>query len=385
MNKHRIVALAILSGGLLPATPALTAPASAIDRDAEQKTLVDRLVLDRATTLTTAEKRAFDRERTLLAQLDERDKQLRRSLAQRKQSEAEAASTRSELLHVTAERERLVADIATAERGRADFPFLRNFDAYEGHSWAVGIGGAGEYGALGNNQESSSEAVNAWAALVLWGEVTGRSELRDLGIFLFTSEVEAINHYWFDLHRIVFAPEYRNVEASMVFGGKYAHNTWWTDEPRQTKGINLLPVTTASTALARHPDYIRRNLAALADEQAVWAARGKKVDPPDIWQDIFAKYLALADPAAALAQWNPRGSVEDGETPSHTLHWMLSLQDMGVPDFSVAADTTLYQVFHRSDGRRTYLAYNAGKAPITVRFSDGKVLEVAPGSLARGS
>lgn len=282
--------------------------------------------------------------------------------------------------------DKLVADIATAERGRADFPYLRNFDAYEGHSWAVGIGGAGEYGGLGNNQESSSEAVNAWAALVLWGEVTGRSALRDLGIYLMTTEVEAINHYWFDLHRIVFAPEYKNVETSMVFGGKYAHNTWWTDEPRQIHGINLLPIAAFSTYLGKDPAFIRRNLDAMKVESEAYVKRGRfppNPPPADVWQDIFAKYLALADPAAALAQWNPRGSVEDGDTPSHTLHWMLSLAAMGTPDFSVRADTPLYQVFRKPDGSRTYLAFNAGQAPITVKFTDGRELVVAPGALGR--
>ena len=281
----------------------------------------------------------------------------------------------------------LVADIATHQRGRADFPFLRNFDPYEGHSWAVGIGGAGEYGALGNNQESSSEALNAWAGLILWGEVTGNTELRDLGAYLFTTEAEAINHYWFNLYGQVFAPEYKNVETSMVFGGKYAHNTWWTDEPRQIHGINLLPIAPFSTYLARDPAFIKRNLAAMNEETAAYNKRGKfppSPPPADIWQDIFAKYLALADPAAALAQWSPNGSIEDGETRTHTLHWMLSLQAMGTPDLSVRADTALHAVFKRPDGSRTYLAFNAGKSALKVTFTDGKVLEVAPGSLGQG-
>lgn len=280
----------------------------------------------------------------------------------------------------------LVADIATAERGRADFPFLRNFDAYEGHSWASGVGGVGEYGAFGNNQESSSESINAWAGLVLWGEVTGNRALRDLGVFLYANESQAIDHYWFDIHRLVFPPEYKNVEVSQVFGGQYIHNTWWTDEPRQIKGINLLPITTASLYLGRDPKYVQRNIAALKPEMETYAAHGKKPPyppPADIWQDIFAKYLALADPAQGLASWDRWGSAELGETRSHTLHWMLSLNEMGPPDFGVTADTPLYSVFRRADGRRTYLAFNAGKAPLQVRFSDGKVLDVAPGALAK--
>lgn len=279
--------------------------------------------------------------------------------------------------------ELLIADIATAQRGRADFPFLRNFDPYEGHSWANGLGGVGEYGVLGNNQESSSEAINAWAGLILWGEVTGNRELRDLGAYLYATESQAINHYWFDVHGLVLAPEYKNVDVAQLFGGKYIHNTWWTDDPRQATGINLLPVTTSSLQFGQHPDYVKRNLAGLKDEQAIWAGRGKKVNPPDIWQDIFAKYLALADPAQGLAQWNRWGAVELGETRTHTLHWLLSLNEMGVPDFAVTADTPLYSVFRRADGRKTYLAFNATKAPLAVRFSDGKTLEVAPGTLGR--
>ncbi len=273
----------------------------------------------------------------------------------------------------------LIADIATAKRGAADFPFLRNFDPYEGHSWASGIG----MGAMGNNQESSSEAVNAWAGLVLWGEINGNRELRDLGLYLYTTEIEAINHYWFDIYGKVFAPEYKNVEVSQVFGGMYAHNTWWIDDPRQIKGINILPITTVSTYLGRDPQFVKRSVDSLKPEIEIFKARGKSVNPPDIWQDIFAQYLGLADPALGLAQWNRWGSFELGDTRSHALHWLQSLKEMGTPDFTVTADTTLYAVFKRSDGGKTYLAYNAGKAPISVKFSDGKTLSVAAGALAR--
>jgi len=281
----------------------------------------------------------------------------------------------------------LVKDIASTERGGSDFPFLRNFDVYEGHSWASGVG----LGAWGNNQESSSEAINAWVGLILWGEVHGDRALRDLGVWLYTTEVEAIQHYWFDLHGLVFAPEYKakSVEVSMLFGGKYAHNTWWTDEPRQIKGINLLPMTTASTYMGRDKAFIQRSLGTLPAETEIYLSRGKSYGsgrdqvPKDIWQDIFAKYMALADPAAGLAQWDRWGSVETGDTRSHTLHWLLSLNEMGPPDLSVTADTPLYAVFKRTDGQKTHLAFNASATPISVRFSDGKTLDVAPRTLGR--
>jgi endoglucanase Acf2 len=276
----------------------------------------------------------------------------------------------------------LIKDIATSERGRADFPFLRHFDVYEGHSWASGIA----LGDLGNNQESSSEAINAWVGLILWAEIHGDKALRDLGVYLYNTEIEAIRHYWFDVHRLVFPPEYPHVETSMLFGGGYKHNTWWTDEPRQIKGINLLPITTASTYLGLDPQHTQQSLATLPKDTEIFESRGKKANPKDIWQDLFAKYMALTDPAKALAQWERWGSVELGESRTHTLHFMLSLEALGTPDFSICADTPLHAVFKRPDGTRHYLAFNADRrAPRTVRFSDGMTLTVSPSTLAQST
>jgi endoglucanase Acf2 len=276
--------------------------------------------------------------------------------------------------------DKLVTEIAHTQRGDRVAPFLRSFDPYEGHSWANGVG----WGDFGNNQESSSESVSAWAALMLWGEIHGDKALRDLGAYMLTTEAQAIDYYWFDVHGLVFPPEYKNVEAAILFGGKYEHNTWWTDEPRQIKGINLLPVTTLSTYLVRDPKYAQKNLDALGPEMAIYEQFGKRPSNPpprDIWQDIFAKYQALVDPQKGLAMWDRWGAVEAGDTRTHTLHYMLSLQAKGVPDFSVSANTPFYAVFKRADGAQTHTAFNASNTPIEVKFSDGKTLRVMPRSL----
>jgi len=274
----------------------------------------------------------------------------------------------------------LIKDIATTERGKSDFPFLRHFDVYEGHSWASGIALGNE----GNNQESSSEAINAWAGLILWGEINGDTALRDLGVYLYNTEIEAIRHYWFDVHAVVFPPEYPHVETSMLFGGGYKHNTWWTDEPRQIKGINLLPITTSSTYLGLDPQHTHRSLATLPKDTEIYESRGKRANPRDIWQDLFAKYQGLSNPIAGLARWDRWGSVELGDSRSHTLHYLLSLQQLGTPDFSVHADTPLHAVFRKNDGTRQYLAFNVHRSKtLSVRFSDGVTLDVPAASLAQ--
>jgi endoglucanase Acf2 len=275
---------------------------------------------------------------------------------------------------------KVIADIATDERGRADFPYLRNFDAYEGHSWASGDAGSED----GSNQESSSEAVNAWAGLILYGEATGNARLRDLGIYLYTTEVAAIQTYWFDFRHEVLAKDYDKPFASMIFGDKYMYNTWWTVEPHQIFCINFLPLTGASMYLGASPDKVRDIMAALPEAEKDYADNGiKDGNPKDMWQDILASYTALQDPDAGFARWNKAGSANAGETRAHTLFWLLSLKEMGTPDLSVTADTPLYSVFHRTDGTHTYVAYNARDAATHVTFSDGKTLEVPPHSVAR--
>ncbi len=265
----------------------------------------------------------------------------------------------------------LVRDIATAQRKRADFPFLRNFDVYEGHSWARGNS---EFFGLGNDQESSSEAIHAWAAIAQWGEITRQPALKALGVYLYATEVSSVLQYWFNIDGNTFHPDYTKPLASMVFGGGYGYSTWWTEEPRQILGINLLPITPASTYLAQLPSPWVETLNSLAiSERQAYDKSGQSDDTPkDIWQDIFMSLLAIKNPSKALTQWNPRGSVEMGETRSRTFFWLHSLHEMGVPDTSVWANTMSHTVLRDPvTGRKTYLAYNSGDAPIEVHFSDG--------------
>ncbi|MES2352893.1 MAG: glycosyl hydrolase [Pseudomonadota bacterium] len=274
----------------------------------------------------------------------------------------------------------LVADIATTKRDHEMFPFLRNFDPYEGHSWASGTASAAE----GNNQESSSEAIHAWASLILWGEATGNKALRDTGIFLYTTEIQGINHYWFDLHHQVFAPEYRNVETSLLWGGKYAHTTWFSEDPRAVHGINLLPITAASLYLGIDRDFVKRNIEAADNEFEMFLKRGNSASR-DFWQDILLEYYALYDAKAAMERWEDRGAVEYGETRSHTYYWIQSLINMGSPNFEVTGNTPFYAVFRKPNGKNIYAAYNFGSTSKIVTFSDGMKLHVPPRSLANSS
>ncbi|MGW2514338.1 glycosyl hydrolase [Streptomyces scopuliridis] len=265
----------------------------------------------------------------------------------------------------------LVRDAANPSRTDSAFPFLRGFDVYAGHSWASGHQGF----AAGNNQESSSESTNLSAALVLWGSATGDAELRDLGSYLLATESEAIAQYWFDADEEVFPSSFGHDTAGMVWGSGAAYSTWWTANPEEIHGINVLPVTGGSLHLAREKAAIQRNLAELERENG-----GPAVE----WRDILWEFEALADPAGAKAKWDA-GSAgytpEAGESKAHTYHWIATLDALGAPDATVTGSVPASAVFSKG-GVRTYAAHNFESAARTVTFSDGTTLDVPARSTA---
>ncbi|WP_394813418.1 glycosyl hydrolase [Streptomyces johnsoniae] len=268
--------------------------------------------------------------------------------------------------------EELIGDAANPERGDDRYPFLRGFDVYAGHSWASGHQGF----AAGNNQESSSESVNLSAGLIMWGSATGDTALRDLGVYLLTTESEAIRQYWFDGDEENFPADYQHNTVGMVWGNGAAHATWWTGNPEEIHGINVLPVTGGSLHLARDKDAIARNLEELVEENG---------GPPVEWKEILWEFQALGDPAAARAAYDGDGGgtyePEAGESWAHVYHWIYTLDAIGAPDTSVTADSPTAAAFANGD-TVTYAAHNYGDAEQTVTFSDGKVLTVPPRSSA---
>ncbi len=255
----------------------------------------------------------------------------------------------------------LVRDIANPLRDDPEFPFLRVFDPYAGHSWASGKAGFAD----GNNNESSSEAMNAWAALVLLGQATGDRELRDLGIWLYATELAAIERYWFDVEGRHRPPGYGASVVTMVWGGKGVNETWFTKNPEEVHGINWLPITGSSLYLGRYPDYARKNYEALKAENGGegW----------DAWADLVLMYRALTDPADAIRQYGALGGslrVEAGNSRANALHWIHNLDALGRVERGVTADCPLYAVFTKG-GRRTRVVYNMEPSPRTVTFSDG--------------
>lgn len=299
--------------------------------------------------------------------------------------------------------ERLVRDYANWERpdpeASADpaadpgnaFPFLRNFDIYGGHSWAGGT----VDNQKGNNQESSSEAVMAYAAMIRWGELTGNRDLRDAGIFLYTQETTAVWDYWFDpeddslpddwgMEVTTFESAGPDFEyATAVWGAGYWRHLWWSpSDPVETFGINWLPIGGHSFYLGRDTRYAHSNWSAMLTARE----RHLETDDPGSeflsgWEPAALGYRALSDPADAAELTMDALPVEPGGNSTPFVYNYVSfLADAGLVDTGVVADAPFYRVFEDGE-RRTYVAFNADEDDRLVSFSDGMTVTVPAGEV----
>jgi endoglucanase Acf2 len=269
----------------------------------------------------------------------------------------------------------LIRDASNPLRGDAELPFMRNFDVYEGHAWASGHANFAD----GNNQESSSESMHYATSLVLFGEATGNRAIRDLGIFLYTTESAAIRDYWFDADK-AFPAGYTHPAVGIVWGSGGAYATWWTAEPESIHGINFLPFHGGSLYLGEDPAALRANYEHMVKQNGGPEGTG---GGPNDWQDILWLAQSLYDPNAALAKFEAAANtykIEGGETRAHTYHWLASMAQLGQVDASITADVTTYAVF-KSGATRTYVAFNSGCDARTVRFSDGTSVQAAARTL----
>ena len=206
----------------------------------------------------------------------------------------------------------LVRDIANPSAADPKFPRFRHMDFFRGHSWAAGLS---EF-ADGQNQESTSEAVNAWYGLRLLGLATGDSRMTDLGRVLLALEVDSARTYWQvpAASAVYQDPFAQNRCVGRLFETLATFDTFFGTEPYKVYGIQMLPFTPASEDLIS-PTWVGD---AWPKMQAALSGA-----PPG-WQGFLhmahattARETAWTD-ASALSGW------DDGNSQTNTLWWVAS-------------------------------------------------------------
>ncbi|MDD5492016.1 MAG: glycosyl hydrolase [bacterium] len=252
----------------------------------------------------------------------------------------------------------LIRDYANWSRDDTLFPFLRHFDPYMGHSYCDGLQQSHD----GNNQESSSEAMNAWAAMILWGMVTGDDTIRDTGIYGYTTEYSGVHDYYFDVDDDIYPTEYRHKTAGILFDGKMIYDVWWDPSGDECiYGIQMIPSTASMLYLGYYPDYCKANYDAFFTDNG-------GLENFDYWYDILWKFQCFYDPDLVINKLNESVKIDsDGDSFSFLYHWIYNFKELGQVDISAYADTPYYAVFNKS-GTKTYLAYNPEVSTKKVSF-----------------
>ncbi|MCD8482538.1 MAG: hypothetical protein LR015_07670 [Verrucomicrobia bacterium] len=269
----------------------------------------------------------------------------------------------------------LIRDAGNPARDDPKYPFLRNFSPYAGHSWANGFATFPQ----GNDQESTSESMQFNSSLIHWGSVIGDDAIRDLGIYLYVTEQSAIEEYWLDIHQRNFRPEYAFALVSRVWGNGYDNGTFWTSDIAAAYGIELYPIHGGSLYLGHNHDYAERLWNEMAANTGILSNQAN----PNLWHDIYWKFLAFTDPGRALELYRsyPQRELKFGVSDVQTYHWLHAMKALGRVEAGITANHPLAAAF-RADGQVTYVAHNYGTEELLVTFSDGAQLIVPPRTMA---
>lgn len=313
----------------------------------------------------------------------------------------------------------LVNDVANFDRSSNDFPFLREFNAWEGHSWANGQSPGGA------DQESIGESIQFSSSLVLLGMKLNIPDWQNRGIYLYSTEIDSANEYWFNTKADPVNGNYGNYPQDFISYNLNGSPTFITQitNPKQ-KGpdlslfftppnygegayaINWLPISAQTLYLGHDQAYLQRNWAQFIKDYYL-----QTPTPDGTYQLLVAAYQSLMpdtgfginqpgpdnallrlDPSinSALIPPAPDNIVNNqylGTTRLQALNWIYNLAQLGQVDTTVVADKPSYAVFIKN-GQRSFVAYNASTSNVlTVTFTDSlsntvlATLTVQPGQM----
>lgn len=210
-------------------------------------------------------------------------------------------------------------DSAVVDGVTTTFAPLNYFDPYSGHSNAAG---AQQY-ANGINQESSSEAVNAWYGMMLWANLVSDNAMLARAAFLYCSETDAARRYWFqEASQVANTNPISSGTLANIFDNVYQYAGFNTG-PQYLHIINWLPFGGGAQYLAANIPYANLNYQALLTEfgSTNWTS----------YPDLIWMYRAISNVVDAQGQFNAvvtgdgtSFTCDSGNTLSMTFWWIWS-------------------------------------------------------------
>ena len=265
---------------------------------------------------------------------------------------------------------------ANWDRNDSRYPWLRTFDPWVGHSYAGGTS-AGN----GNNQESSSEAMQGWLGLFLLGDALGDADMRATGAFGYSSEAAASLEYWFDWKQRNFPAGYGHRMGAILSNQGLAFGTYFGGQAKYVHGIEYLPINPGLSYLARDPAWAAREYGDLLAEARANQGEQDELDYGADWTHVALGFKYLTDPAYVtqlleanyqLPATSPRYIMGAKEVAGITYYYAHAQQNLG--QFSTRYHTNLpTSAVFEQNGQFSYaVAYNPTAASQTSTVLDGQ-------------
>lgn len=195
------------------------------------------------------------------------------------------------------------------------FPVARHKDWFVGHSWASGLFSFGD----AKNQESSSEAVNGYYGLYLWGLAIGDNLIRDTGRLLMATEIRSTQKYWqiFPTDTSIYtSPFNQHTCVGILWCTKVDYATWFGIEVEYIHGIQMLPYTPITEDLLPK--------AWITVEYPLLATGLTRANPriQEGWKGFIYMTQAIISKEAAWNAAQGLTSYDNGNSQTNTLYWI---------------------------------------------------------------
>ncbi|KAJ2344942.1 hypothetical protein GGF43_005337, partial [Coemansia sp. RSA 2618] len=205
-------------------------------------------------------------------------------------------------------------DYCSLSSSDSAFPFMRCFDFYEGHSWAAGLFPFAD----SRNQESTSEAINAYYAAYLYAQTTGRHEIAACVRAVLQLEARTTRTYWHldDLAADIYPAEYSCDKAivGILWSSKADYTTFFGENPEFIYGIQFLPCTPALALIVKR-EWIEK----------IWSTYLEAVadgSQTEAWREIIDLTYAVVDKEKTMERIARITSHDDGNSASNSYHWV---------------------------------------------------------------
>ena len=255
---------------------------------------------------------------------------------------------------------------ANWDRASTNFPYLRTFDPWAGHSYAGGTGSVN-----GNNQESTSEAVQSWGGLFLLGEALGNNAMRAAGAMGWTLETSATRHYWFNEDGDLFPAAYTQSVVGILFNAGQAYATYFSGDPGWIHGIQWIPPSPLQAHLALDPAFSAAQYDAMLAERLAAEGTNTISSMGGSLGNVVLGYRQQFAPEAVVTEfeklWTANDAVSrDTGNAGATYYQAHANRRLGPRRWDLRADAPAAAVYATPTGGLEVVAWIDGPRVVTV-------------------